>query len=502
MDQDPKLKDPKNKKKKTEDVADVELDVEEGDTGTVISSGLLSQTDYNNDLTGTKRIRKYDEMKLGDATVRAALNIVKLPITSSSWYIKPVDEKNPEEVRIKDFVTNQLLMNPSFSWMQLLKQVLTFCDYGNSVFEKVFEIITEGEFAGYIGWKKFGHRMSKTIQRWTMNDGKTEGIVQLLPAGKMDDRNLQVKTMAEIPRWKLLYFILDMEGTNYEGISLLRSAYKHWYMKDTYYKIDAIASERQGLGFPIIKSPAQAKPDDKRKAREIAKNMRANSQAYADLPMGFTIEMLDMKANSIKDVKEMVLHHDRQIMKSVLGTFMELGSQGGSGSYNLSEVLVNFFYLSEEYFARLIVEEFQKAINELIDLNFGKRKQYPTLEHGDFTAVNIEQMANALKSLSDANLIIPDDGIERKMRKIMHLPEIDAELKGRDELRQKQMEQKLVTPDTQSNVNDKKVDTDKDKKGNPDKKVKASEPDDFMEFAEDMLSEVRETIYAKESAQS
>jgi phage gp29-like protein len=506
----PQEKDPKKIKRKTVDAPDnPELDIEIGDTGTILTQGLLSQSDYNPDLSGVKRIKKYDEMRLGDATVRAALNIVKLPITSSKWTISAVDD-TPEEQKIKEFIQNQLLKNPNFSWMQLLKQVLTFNDYGNSVFEKVFTYITEGEFKGYIGWEKFGHRMSKTIQRWTMSDGVSPGIEQMLPVGVLDPKTKKTKTMVEIPKWKLLYFILDMEGSNYEGISILRPAYKHWYMKDTYYKIDAIASERQGLGVPIIKSPPQARPADKIKARQIAKNMRANADAYADLPAGFTIEMLDMKANSIKDVQNMVLHHDRQIMKSVLGTFLELGSQGGSGSYNLSEVLIEFFYQSEEYEARLIKEEFQKAINELIDLNFGKREKYPSLEHGEFSAMSIEKMATALKTLVDGNLVIPDDKIEEKVRAAFHLPEIDHTIEGRDELRAKQIDQKVNPPEPTAGVildksgkpiggnGNSKTDNDKSNVNKDKKIVKAGEEDPILEFTEntrDLLSSIEKALH-------
>lgn len=501
MDNQPSTPEPK-KKKNPQEETNVEMDIEIGDTGTILTSGLLTQADYNPSLSGVHRVKIYDEMRLGDATVRAALNIVKLPITSAKWTIEPADETE-EEKRIADFVKDQLLENPNFSWMQLLKQVLTFSDYGNSIFEKVFTYITEGEFAGYIGWEKFGHRLSKTIQRWTLEDGKTPGVVQALPVSVKDQKTGKMKSTVEIPKWKLLYFILDMEGSNYEGISILRPAYKHWYMKDTYYKIDAIASERQGLGVPIIHSPTNAKPDDKRKARMIAKNMRANADAYADLPQGFTIEMLDMKANSIKDVKDMVMHHDRQIMKSVLGSFLELGSQGSGGSYNMSEVLIEFFYQSEEYMARLIQEEFQKAINELVDLNFGKREDYPELHHSDFVAMNIDKMATALKSLTDGNLIIPDDRIEQSLRSSFHLPEIDDKIPGRTELRAKQIDQKVNPPDpTGGQVLGKDgkpiVSAYKDKGI-----VKAGESHPILEFTEDvkdLLSSIEETLHEKQPA--
>jgi len=45
-------------------------------------------------------------------------------------------------------------------------------------------------------------------------------------------------------------FTNGKEGENWEGVSLLRPAYKPWFMKSTLEKIDAIAHERQSLGVP------------------------------------------------------------------------------------------------------------------------------------------------------------------------------------------------------------------------------------------------------------
>jgi hypothetical protein len=485
------------------DIAEQELFEEEGDTGTVIVSGILSNHDYNADLTGTQRIRIFDEMRLGDASVRAALQAVKLPIQKTEWYIKPAsDEKS--HIEQKEFIQQQLLENPNFSWNVLLRQVLTMCDYGNSVFEKVFEPIPDGKYKGKIGWKKFGHRLSKTILRWTEADGVTPGIEQLLPAGKTNDNGVR-KTMVSIPKWKLLYFINDLEGSNFEGISLLRSAYKHWYLKETYYKIDAIAAERQGLGVVVIHSPKTASPQERARARVIAKNMRANSELHADLPQGFTMEIMDMKANGLKEVKDMVAHHDREIAKAVLAQFMELGAQSSSGSYALGATQEDFFYLGLEYLASILQEEFQRnAIKELIDLNYGIQEQYPTLEHGQIGAVNYEAIAKSLQQLNAAGVITPDKELERYIRQAMNLPEAVyiEELEGGKDGKSKSgldidpisgmpirpMPEGPVDPKTGKPLPNPKPEGVDPKKNAPRKPLQASEEEVITQF----LSEIRE----------
>jgi hypothetical protein len=59
------------------DVPDKEKTEEIGRTGSIIVSGLLSNNDYNNDLTGTKRIAIYDQMRLSDATGLLKIQRVK-----------------------------------------------------------------------------------------------------------------------------------------------------------------------------------------------------------------------------------------------------------------------------------------------------------------------------------------------------------------------------------------------------------------------------------------
>lgn len=390
-------------------VIDIELEL--GGTGTIIVGGILVDADYNPDLAGTKRIEVYDKMRKSDATVRLGLSAAKQPIMAAEWYFKPGagEDMNGEKIT---FIQQELFQNPNFSFTNLLRQSLTFCDFGASHFEKVWRERGDGR----IGWKKFAQRLPKTIYRYTLNDGVTPGITQYLPTGGQ----------VEIPQWKLVSFILDMEGSNYEGQSMLRAAYMHWHYKDLYYRIDAIASERQGMGVPIIRVPAQATPQDKAKAKMIARNLRVNESAYVDLPPGFTLEYLDTHGKELKEVKEMIMHHDRQILKAFLAHFLDMGASH-SGSKNISTDQSDLYKLAEQYLARVFQEPMQLVCNELIALNWSNLKpnEYPTLSHGQIGSIDIAVLSAALKDLTDAGIIIPDPSLEQHLRKSAQLPEPD-----------------------------------------------------------------------------
>lgn len=411
----PRAADPMNSGVPMTDSDDVEsydgdvIEVEMGGTGTYIFSGILSNQDYNPDLRGWQRIKVFDEMRKGDGTCRLGLLAIKRPLTSAKWFIKPGDGEDDNGPKTT-IVREELFQNPNFSWTQVLNQILTFCDYGQSVFEKVMRQRVDGK----VGWKKFAQRLPNTIYRYTMRDGKTPGITQILPTGGD----------VQIPQWKLLMFINELEGANYEGTSMLRPAYPHYYYKQLYYKIDAIASERQGMGVPLITVPPAASPQDKIKARKIARQMRVNQFAYLNLPEGFTFSYVDTKAKELKEVKEMVMHHDREILKAMLAHFLDLGTTQ-SGSFALADNQSQMFLYSEQYLANIIREQMNIAIRELIDLNFTKTTpdQYPTLEVGRIGQTDLDKLATALFRLGQAGYIVPDEDLERELRNWFDLPE-------------------------------------------------------------------------------
>jgi len=388
----------------------VELEDELGGTGTYIFDGFLTKPDPNPDWSGYNRTRIADEMRLTDATIRLGLDATKHPILAANWYVKPGkgEEDDGEKTSL---VREELMNNPNFFFRQFMYSSLLFCDYGNMGHEKIFRKRADGK----IGWKKFAPRLPHTYLRYMLNDGTTPGITQILPTGSPGP---------QIPEWKLLLHILDLEGANYEGRSLLRPAYMHYFYKKLYYRIDALAAQRQGMGFPVVHVPPQASSEDKAKAREIAQNIRVNEQSYADLPVGFTLEFIDTKGKNIKDVKEMVLHHNREELAAFKAQFLDLGATT-AGSQNASSDQTELFYNALNYIARTYQDPTQLAIRELVDLNFSNvaPDEYPTLEYGGLGQLDFEKWSTALMRLAQGGFILPTDDDERHIRQVMTLPE-------------------------------------------------------------------------------
>lgn len=393
--------------------------LEVGDSGTRILSGII-QEEYNSKLTGRNAIEVYDEMRRSDASVKAALLAVTLPIRAASWYIEPASEEDQDK-EIANFVQNAMFEWQSLPWPDLLRQSLLSLPFGFMVFEKVFATRAE-DGVTFIVWDKFAPRVPRSIYRWAIKDDQP-GITQLKSDG----------STVEIPWDKLVVITNEREGDNYEGISILRAAYKHWFLKTTFYKIDAIAFERQGLGIPFAEMPDNFTSADRAKAEEILKNIRANSQAYAIIPEGYKIGFLDMMARTTRDPQSSISHHNREILKSVLAQFLELGAgtKGGSGSRAVSSDHSELFLQCVEAVSDNLATAFQPAIKELVDLNFDGVKKYPKLTYSGINDADVQSLATAYNTLKTAGAIIPTDRDEQFFREILNLPERDPDDEGR-----------------------------------------------------------------------
>mgnify|MGYP007071573800 CR=1 FL=1 len=385
------------------------LSIEIGDTGNEMYAGIIYD-EYNSKLRGTEGIKVFDEMRRSDGTVKAALLSITLPIMRANWYVKPASEEEADK-EVSDFVQKALFDLQSITWADLLRQALLMLPFGVMVFEKIFDV-QNVDGSDRVIWRKLAPRLPKSIQSWEMSNGQP-GIQQRKLGG----------TIANIPMDKLLVFVHEREGDNWEGSSALRAAYKHWHLKNTFYKIDAIAFERQGLGVPYAKMPAQYTEEDRGKAETILKNMRANEQSFVISPNDYEIGFLDMKSSTTRDPEKSISHHNREISKSVLAQFLELGSTD-SGSRALSQDQTKLFLQSLESVANNIADVFNKyAIKELVDYNFPNVEYYPELCFANIKESDVKAIADTYKVLTDAGGVHTDPADEQHFREMLGLPE-------------------------------------------------------------------------------
>lgn len=420
------------------------LGKEVGSSGTLVFQGIITQEEYNTKLSShLNAVRIYDTMRRSDATVRSTLQVCKLPILSATWDIDAAsDDKN--DLYIAEFVKRELF-HRNLNWHDFLREGLTMFEFGHSVAEKTYEL-TEYEGQPRIGIKKIGFRKQKSIQKWEMRNGQP-GVTQQLLGDVVD-----------IPMEKLIIFVNDKEGDNFEGISLLRYAYKHWDIKDKLDIINAIALEKLAVGVPVLKKPADADQTDLVKAREALRNFRANAEGYQEIPVGWELEMLDMKANSTKDVIPTIQYHDRQIQISVLAQFLSLGGSEASGSRAVSQDHSKLFLLSEEATAKNLQATLQEQlIKQIVDLNFTKDKLpngYPSLTFSKIGDEDTTALADSVQKLMSAGALTYDPILEDHIRKLLRVPDLPEEtikafeqqLKDQEKARKEAAKNGKITP--------------------------------------------------------
>lgn len=381
-----------------------------GDSGTRLLHGIIID-EYNAQLQGVQGIRVYEEMRKSDGTVRAAVLACTLPIRRATYFVNPATNSDQDK-EIANFVEHALFDWLDITWDDVIRQALLMVPFGVMLFEKVYGIKNH-DGKDYVTLTKLAPRLPKSILQWELVD-HTFGIQQIRQDG----------VLAQIPGSKLLIFVNEREGDNWWGNSMIRPAYRHWYVKDNLYKIDAISIERQTVGVPYVKMPQGYTEADEAKAQKAAQNLRANESSFAVIPTNYEIGFLDMGAHTTRDPIPSIEHHDKQILLSVLAQFLSLGqTKTGSGSRALSSDHSDLFLKGIEAIANTIVDEFNKnLIPELVDMNFNDVKVYPVLDYSGISKVDVQALGDAYSKLSTAGAISPTQDDEQYLRSAMGLP--------------------------------------------------------------------------------
>ncbi len=409
--------------------------------GSAVASPWTAWTrrEYNNDLVGFKGLRIYDKMRKSDGTVRGTLRLAKTPVLAAQWGMKAASD-NVRDRNIRDFIWSNMTSWMSMSLPQFITESLLMLDFGYYMFEKVFEfgenVTADPRAKGKIVWKKFAPRHPMDVKEWFFDiNGGPLSVDMWAPPVQVGDvnpgggtgvpPNFQGGTIQAFQRWvnipinKLVVFTFDKEAGNIEGISILRSAYKHWYYKDNLYKIDAIQKERHGIGVPVIQLPVGYSDQDKLLADQLGRNLRTNERAHVVLPPAWILEFAELHGNPVNCL-DSIKHHDDMIPQSILGRFMNSEKTSIEEQHTV-------FLKATRFTADIVLDVMnQYAIPQLVQMNWG-RSVYPKLyakrigEQEDWRTQSF-----TLRNLVGAGIIVPDQPMEDQLRDEMGLPPADV----------------------------------------------------------------------------
>ncbi len=270
--------------------------VEVGRSGLKRFGGLVQQ-EFLTTLRGRAGIAVYREMRDNDAVIGASLTILEQTIRKANWFVE-LKEETQLQKRAGNFL-RECTEDMSHTWDDMISEALTMFAFGWAWLEIVYKL-RKGDVRdprrrskfddGLVGLRKIVLRMQTSFFRWEFDDnGGIQSMIQNpAPEFKFHD----------IPISKSILFRTKKDGNNPEGRSLLRNAYRSWFIKKNIEEIEAIGIERDLIGMPVIKPPEGFNIDSKENVNVKTKDqsllyaLRRDEQDVIFLPPGWEIEVM------------------------------------------------------------------------------------------------------------------------------------------------------------------------------------------------------------------
>ena len=218
---------------------------------------------------------------------------------------------------------------------------------------------------GSVRVDKIDYRPINTITPKLDNRNNLDRYEQDL--SKIDIRNVTKKPVT-IDSSKIMHFVNGPEWNAIFGRSLFLQAFYHYEKKHKLYYISHIAAQINALRLRVLKVP-EAKKKLLPKLLELVSKLGFNSTI--SIPDDVLLELLDT-GNNFPDVLPIIQHHDSAAAKSVLAQVLDVGIEGRTGSFNLSDTHFDIFIENLKLMGDYIAGVFNAVlIPKLIDWNFG-----------------------------------------------------------------------------------------------------------------------------------
>ncbi len=402
--------------------------------------GVIEE-EFLTDLQGAKAIKVYKEMVNNDSTVGTIMLVIKLLMRKVRWDVEVPENATDENQALEDSLfLLECWEDMSHTSQDFISEACSMIPYGWAWFEEVYKLrmgrwepephrrsnFTDGK----IGWRKFALRPQDTLHEWKFNpeDGGVIAMVQ-------EDPDSYEKY--EIPLEKSLLFRTETYKNNPEGKSLLRHAYRPWFFKKNIENIEAIGTERDLCGIPVMKAPASiihtdsADADLYNELKKIIRQLKNDENAGMILPSDtdeqgrplYDFNLVASAGTRQFDTDKIIMRKAREIAMSVIADFILLGHEN-VGSYALSENKTTLFADSLTIHLDTIAAVLNKyAIPRLFQLNNMEREVYPKLYHLGLEATDLDVIGRFLTALSQAGMpLFPDYKLENHLRKLGKMP--------------------------------------------------------------------------------
>lgn len=392
--------------------------------GTWTSNGQLMQLGEDvPDLRWPNSTAVYDRMRK-DGKCASVLRATTLPIRATAWHVVDSPDVRPE---VATFVRNQLGLaeegdtrrrrrGQGISWDRALQHALLMLPFGHMFFEPVFALAPPGPNdqlppGRYAHLSRLAPILPRTVAGFDIDD--TGDLTSITQQGYVQGGRLATRTIA---RAQLLPVINDREGSDWAGTSILRAAYKHWYMKDQLERLAMMIVERNGMGVPTAEYSVD---QDENKTLRALSAFRAGDMSGAAFPTGANFQLTGVTGSTVDPLPH-ITYHGQEIARSVLAMFLDLGHD--SGARSLGDTFVDFFTLAVNAVIADLEETFTEGLSRLIvSLNFGDSEAYPEIVADEITP-QAPMTAESIAGLVQAGVITTDPSLEGFVRHTFGMP--------------------------------------------------------------------------------
>lgn len=424
---------------------------EVGATGLRRFSGFIYE-EFLQELIGWKGVAVYKEMADNSPVVSGLLYAIDKICRRIPWRVEPAST-NPNDIEAAEFI-DQCRNDMDQTWIDFIAEVLSMLTYGYSVHEinykrrcgdDKFNPVMRSKYSdGRIGWKGLPIRSQDTVYRWQFDDhGNIQGVEQLAPPHYYH---------VTIPVEKMLHFRTTTHKNNPEGRSILRGAYRPWYMVKNIENIEAIGIERDLAGIPVCEVPIEMLSTNASTAqkallgrlKEMVTNLRRDEQEGIIMPAQFdnngkplfNLRLMTTGGTRQFDTDKVIQRYDHRIAMTCLADFMLLGQgQSAQGSWAMHSDKTKLFSMSLSVFLDIVCEIMNRyAIPRLMALNDFAITDHPKIMHGDVQSVDLKEIKDYILGLSQAGMpLFPDEKLENHLRKAANLPEMEEHEQDADQ---------------------------------------------------------------------
>lgn len=405
-------------------------------------------------LVGRQAARTYREMMDNSAVVGALMFAVVSTMRKVEWRVEPAND-SPAAQEVADFI-DECRDDMSHTWTDFVVEWLSMLGYGFAPMELVYKRrlgqapgmdpaqptreLPKSKFKdGKIGWRRMPLRGQDTIIKWFFGpNSETLGMTQQPWIGPMID----------IPIEKMLLFRPSSHKNNPEGRSILRSAYRSYFLAKRLEEQEAILFERIA-GLPVVKIPGQVMEDAMagdssaimklNTYKMIATNLRVDEQMGCVLPSDmwpgaqgpstqpmYSLELIspDARVAGIESDTS-ISRYNVNILTSVLADFLQLGHES-RGTQSLALAKTDMFFQAIEGFLNSGAEVCNRyAIPRLLALNGISPDMAPKVTPDLAQRLDLDTLSNFILRLSQAGMpLFPDDELESWTRDQAGMPDI------------------------------------------------------------------------------